>query len=116
MKTPTMLYRCPGPETFEGVACETTIVDESEVQDKLAEGWHMNWIEAGAAVEGAADKIAANEQEQGEIARKLAEAGETAPKLTAVHKGRGVWAVVDAAGVEVQTGLTKEAAQEAAGG
>lgn len=113
MKAPTMLYRCPGAESFEGVACETTIVDETEVEAKLAEGWHMNWIEAGKAHQEAADKLQANEDEQAEIAKKLAAAGAT---LKAVHKGRGVWEVQDAEGNTVKAGLTKEEALAAAGG
>ena len=56
-----------------------------------------------------ADKIEANEAELQRIEQKL-EAAE-APKLRAVHKGRGVWALVDASGAEVETGLSREEAQ-----
>jgi hypothetical protein len=71
MQEPTMLYRCPGHEVFEGVSCETTVVDAHEVEDKLAEGWHRDWIAAGAAHQGDAEKLAANEAEQAEIEQKL---------------------------------------------
>lgn len=72
MQSPTMLYRCPGPETFEGVSCETTIVDEADVAAHLADGWCRNWIEAGEAVKA---KLQANEAEQVEVAQKLKAAG-----------------------------------------
>jgi hypothetical protein len=71
-----MLYRCPGPHTFEGVACETTVVDAGEVDGKMAEGWHRNWMEASSAYDGLQDKLQANEAEQADIARKL----DAAPK------------------------------------
>lgn len=113
MNNPTMLYRCPGSETFEGVSCETTIVDETEVEAHAAEGWHRNWVEADKAHKDAAAQLAANEAEQAEIAKKLAEAG---GKLTAVHKGRGKYDLVDAEGAVVKSGLTKDEALAAAGG
>lgn len=82
MNNATMLYRAPGPECFEGVACETTIVDEGDVEAHLADGWHRNWIEAGEVVKEAQAKLAANEQAQAEIEAKLAAASQTddAPK------------------------------------
>lgn len=109
MNNPTMLYRCPGRESFEGVACETTIVDETEVEAKLADGWHTNWIEAGAAHQEAADKLQANEDEQARIAAQLKEAG--AAGLHMVHKGRGKYDVLDAAGAVVHDNVTKDEAQ-----
>jgi hypothetical protein len=68
MNEPTMLYRCPGPETFEGVQCETTIVDATDVEAHLADGWHHNWIEAGHA------QLQANEDEQARVAAELKKA------------------------------------------
>lgn len=78
MKNATMLYRSPGPEVYEGVPCETIVVDEPEVEGYLAEGWHRNWIEAGQAMRDAAAKLAANEQQLAENEAKLAAAA--APK------------------------------------
>lgn len=75
MKNATMLYRSPGPEVYEGVPCETVVVDEPEVDAHLAEGWSRNWIEAGEAVKEAAAKLAANEQQLAENEAKLAAAG-----------------------------------------
>lgn len=73
MKSPRMLYRCPGPEKFEGVACETTVVDEADVEAMRAEGWHFDWMQADAAQkEALAAQIAANEAEQARIAAELA--------------------------------------------
>lgn len=115
MQEPNMLYRCPGPEVFEGVSCETTIVDADEVEAKLADGWHRIWTDADAAHKEALAKLAENEAEQARIAAELAGApGGTG--LKAVHKGRGVWDVVDAAGVVVQSGLSGDDAKKAAGG
>jgi hypothetical protein len=60
MKNPRMLYRCPGPQVYEGVACETTVVDESEVEAAKADGWCYDWMQAKAAHEAPApmDKAA----------------------------------------------------------
>lgn len=81
MKSATMLYRCPGPETFEGVSCETTIVDEHEVEEHLAAGWSRNWIEAGEVAKAATgEKLKANEAEQAEVAQQLKAAGGKARK------------------------------------
>lgn len=128
MKHPTMLYRSPGPHALEAGPCDYVIVDATEVDAKLAEGWHRKPDEAVRADrERAAAQLQANEQEQAQIAAQLqaagaggADNGDQAPAgapaaLKAVHKGRGVWAVVDAAGAEVATGLTREEAQARAG-
>lgn len=53
MNAPRMLYRCPGPESFEGVACEITVVDESEVDAAKADGWCLDWMQAKAAKDDA---------------------------------------------------------------
>lgn len=53
MKNPHMLYRCPGSEVFEGVACETIIVEAEEVEAAKAEGWCSDWMKAKAAYEAA---------------------------------------------------------------
>jgi hypothetical protein len=60
------------PEVYEGVPCETIVVDEPEVEAHLAEGWSRNWIEAGEVVKDAAAKLAANEAELAENEAKLA--------------------------------------------
>lgn len=72
MNAPTMLYRCPGAQSFEGVSCETAVVDESEVQAKLAEGWHRDWMQADQAHK--AQRLQANEKELAEVGEKLAQA------------------------------------------
>lgn len=76
MKNATMLYRCPGPVNLEGVLCEHTVVDEHEVDDKLAEGWNRTWH--GAADDAKARDAAqlqANEQELQKVEQQLQEAG-----------------------------------------
>lgn len=73
MNNPNMLYRCPGPEKFEGVACETTTIEAEDVEAHLADGWHRDWMQADAAnKEAVAAQIAANEAEQARIAAELA--------------------------------------------
>lgn len=70
MKNPHMLYRCPGSEVFEGVRCETLVVEAEDVEAAKAEGWCCDWIQAKAAHDQAladsqkpenADPAAANE-------------------------------------------------------
>ena len=40
---PRMLYRTPGPEMHDGVACELlTVADESAQEAAEAEGWHVS--------------------------------------------------------------------------
>lgn len=108
MNNGTMLYRSPGPEVFEGIPCETTIVEAEDVEGKLAEGWHRCWPEAGAAAQETAAKLAANEAEQARIAAELAKGSQNAGGLKAVHKGAGKYEVQDAEGKVVQSGLTKD--------
>ena len=106
----TMLFKAPGPCVWEGMEYEYIVVPAADVEAKLAEGWFLTVPEAAAAVRTDTEtKLKANQAEQDEIAAKLASNAD-APKLTPVHKGRGVWSLVDAEGVEVKTGLTKEQA------
>ena len=60
MNNPTMLYRCPGPESFEGVSCETTIVEDTDVDAAKADGWHSDWMQAKAAKDQADAAAAAD--------------------------------------------------------
>lgn len=79
MKNPNMLYRSPGPENFEGVSCETTIVEDTDVDAALADGWSLNWIEAGEAAKARdAEALKANEAEQARIEAELAKAAKKA--------------------------------------
>lgn len=112
MKNPTMLYKSPGAHSTDGVSYDYTIVDADEVEAKLAEGWSGHYLEAAERAKGAdAAQLNANEQELAQVEQQLQAAGD----LKAVHKGRGVWAVVDGAGHEVEGGLTKEQAHAKAG-
>lgn len=106
----TMLYKSPGEHTFEGVSCDYVIVDEAEVESKLAEGWNLTWHGADQdAKDRDAAKLAENEKALAKVEQQLS-------TLKAVHKGRGVWEVQDADGNTVQVGLTKEEALAKAGG
>lgn len=73
MNSPTMLYRSPGPHRTDGVDYEYTIVDASEVEATLAQGWSLGVAEAGEAAKARdAAKLAANEAEQAVIEKQLA--------------------------------------------
>jgi hypothetical protein len=110
-KNPTMLYRCPGAVDCDGTSCETLIVEAEDAADKLAAGWSDHPLKAARAhQDGLAAAVEANDAEMAEIEQKLAAAG-----LRAVHKGRGVYSLVDADGREVETGLTKDEAKARAG-
>lgn len=104
----TMLYKSPGKEAIWGVSVDWLVVDESDVEATLAEGWNLTVHGAGDDAK-ARDEAAlkANERELAEVNKKLA--------LHAVHKGRGVWEVQDASGATIEGGLTKEEAQAKAG-
>lgn len=75
MKNATMLYRCPGPEEFEGVRCETTVVEAEDVEAAKAEGWRENWVQAAAARDELQAKIAAAEGQQAALAAQMQQAG-----------------------------------------
>lgn len=98
MKTPTMLYRYPGPVNCDGTMCETVIVEESEVDAMLADGWHANFALAKQAHDEALEPAT------------------TTGGLKAVHKGRGVYELQDAEGNVVESGLSKDEAQAKAAG
>jgi hypothetical protein len=112
----TMLFRCPGRHEWEGIAHDCIVVPDAEIDARLAEGWHRTVHEAAGA------QIKANEAEQAKIAKTLQAAGAAeatggvigaasmAPKLRAVHKGHGMWAVEDEAGKVVRAGLSKSEA------
>jgi hypothetical protein len=75
MKNATMLYKSPGPLVFEGVSCETVVVDEVEVDGKIAEGWNRTWHGAEQdAKDRVVSEIAANEAEQAKVAKQLKKA------------------------------------------
>lgn len=68
MKNATMLYKSPGPHTTDGISYEYTIVDEHEVEESLAAGWRLTWVDAAQA------RLAENEQALAEVEDKLADA------------------------------------------
>lgn len=105
MNNPTMLYRCPGPHRTDGVDYDYIVVDEPEVQEKLAEGWHRHYLQADEARKDTEDKLAKNEKEQVKVSEQLKS------KLRAVHKGRGVYELHDESGAVVASGLTRDEAQ-----
>jgi hypothetical protein len=53
MKNATMLYKCPGPHEIHGGQFDHTIVDEDDVEQALADGWHLTTPDAKDAYEAA---------------------------------------------------------------
>jgi hypothetical protein len=51
VQQPTMLYKCPGPHPIHGGFYDTTIVDASEIDKALSEGWYLTTPDAKAAHE-----------------------------------------------------------------
>ena len=51
MKTPTMVLRFPGKHQFQDGCYDWLIVDESEVEAALKDGWYRTKEEAKAAYE-----------------------------------------------------------------
>lgn len=80
MKAATMLYQSPGPHMTDGIRYDYIVVDEAEVEAKLAEGWHRHYDDAHAVAQKAAgEQLAANEAEQRQIEQQLGEAGASKP-------------------------------------
>lgn len=73
---PKMLYRCPGPMTYEGASFDTTIVNDAD-EEAAADGWHAH---PDAAKEARAAQIAA------EAAAAEAAAAEAAAQAAADTK------------------------------
>lgn len=122
----TMLFRSPGSETIWGVSVDTATVPDAQVDALLADGWHLTVEEADAARRAQlAEKLAAAEAEKAALAAQLAAGGQVAdlvggeapaappPALRPVHKGNGVWALVDGDGNVVRGGLTRAEAHAA---
>ncbi len=51
MKNATMLYQAPGPHQIHGGNFDYKIVDADEVEEALADGWHMTTTDAQASHE-----------------------------------------------------------------
>ncbi len=51
MQNATMLYKCPGPHDIHGGKFDHTTVDETEIEEALADGWHLTTTDAKAAHE-----------------------------------------------------------------
>ena len=50
-----MLYKHPGPHKLHGDMFAYVVVDEDDVADHIADGWHMTTTEAKAGVAAVAD-------------------------------------------------------------
>lgn len=59
---PTMLYKFPGPHEIHGSNFDHTIVDEEDIENAMADGWHLTTTAAKAAHDAAKD--AAKEDEE----------------------------------------------------
>lgn len=71
MKNPTMLYKSPGPHEIHGGHFDYITVDEDEIEDALADGWHLTTPDAKAAHEAAkAEAAEASKGDTGAPSRK----------------------------------------------
>jgi hypothetical protein len=51
MKNPTMLYKHPGPYEIHGDHFDYIIVDDSDIDSAIADGWALKTTEALSTVE-----------------------------------------------------------------
>lgn len=77
MKTPTMLYKHPGQHEIHGSHFDTTIVDEDEIEDAMAKGWHLTTPDALAAAQAEEDEEEDRPASHVELKQKAAELGLT---------------------------------------
>lgn len=45
MKSPTMLFKAGVSELVWGIPCETIVVDASDIEEKLSEGWVLHALD-----------------------------------------------------------------------
>ncbi len=45
----TMLYKCPGPHEVHGGKFDHIVVDDEQIEDSLAAGWHLTTTDAKEA-------------------------------------------------------------------
>lgn len=83
MKAATMLYRGGHKVRLHGVHVETTIVDEGEVEDYLAQGWYRTPTEVkqAADAEAAAKAAQAAEPAEADAAAKATAGADAAAKV-----------------------------------
>lgn len=94
---PKMLYRCPGPITWEGIQHDQCIVDDADAEAAaVADGWHADVAKAKAAHDEAQKPAAVAEPEPVPVAPVLADpapveavAEEAAPEPVATGKKKG---------------------------
>jgi hypothetical protein len=74
-----MIFKSPGPELIHGVMVEWKIVDETQLEARLAEGWVTTAVEAGQVVEArlAAEQAARQAETERQAAAALSD--ETRP-------------------------------------
>lgn len=59
MKNATMLYIFPGPHAIHGGMFDYVVVDEAEIEGRMADGWHLTTTDAKAAHDAAQAEAAA---------------------------------------------------------
>lgn len=69
-----MLYKSPGPHKLHGVMVDYVIVDEADVEAKLAEGWFKTTLEADAGQSAEEEKQEIEEDETRPPSREELEA------------------------------------------
>lgn len=80
---PTMLYKCPGPHDIHGGQYDYTIVEDDQIEAKLAEGWKLTTPEAKQANQDLLDAQAAERERLAEEAAAKAMADTNAPPTRA---------------------------------
>jgi hypothetical protein len=65
----TMVFKSPGPHRIHGADVEYKVVDDSEVEGLLSDGWSMTAVEAGQA--RAAREAAQEAAEEAQTAQAL---------------------------------------------
>lgn len=70
-----MVFKSPGPEKIHGQMVQFEVVDEADVDARLADGWHLTAIDAGAAYQVQLDAQADAQRaaEEQEAAQALAD-------------------------------------------
>jgi len=71
MKSPTMLYKHPGKHEIHGASFDYIIVDETEIEDAIKDGWSLTTDEAKNNFAEVSDSADATKEEMIQKAESL---------------------------------------------
>ena len=71
MKSPTMLYKHPGQHEIHGSNFDYIIVDESDIEQAIKDGWFLTTDEAKASFSEVLDSVDATKEEMIQKAESL---------------------------------------------